>query len=92
MNYMAPPKPPLSIQVEAQFDDEAKVWVATSDDVPGLVAEHANFGELENMVLDLIPLLLAENGLIPHVRGESYQIPVHIAASSLTRRNAIVAN
>lgn len=27
------------IVVRAEWDDEAKVWVATSDDVPGLATE-----------------------------------------------------
>ena len=32
--------------VHAQWDDEANVWVASSDDVPGLVTEAATTEEL----------------------------------------------
>lgn len=27
------------LEIRAEWDDEAQVWVATSDDVPGLVTE-----------------------------------------------------
>ena len=45
--------------VRAEWDEEARVWVATSDDVPGLVAEDDSF---ENLILRLkvmIPELLS---------------------------------
>ena len=35
------------IQVSAQWDSEARVWVAESEDVPGLVAEAPTPEELE---------------------------------------------
>jgi len=36
--------------VRAEWDDEARVWVATSDDVPGLATESET---LENLVYKL---------------------------------------
>ena len=80
----------VSIQVKAEWDAEAAVWVATSDDVPGLVAEHADFAALQAMVSELIPILLAENHLLPEGRG-SYEMPVHIAAQGLARATALIA-
>jgi len=47
------PEPILSVQVAVEWDDEAGVWVATSDDVPGLTAEHADFRALQGIVLEL---------------------------------------
>ena len=53
----------MTIQVRAFWDEEAKVWVAESDDVPGLVTEAASVDELVEKLKILVPELLAENGL-----------------------------
>lgn len=68
--------------VHAQWDDEAKVWVAASDDVPGLATEAASSEELVQKLKCLIPELLEANG----------QLPCHpIAFELLTRRFEIAA-
>lgn len=51
----------LSILVRAQWDDEAKVWVATSDDVPGLVTEAETQAELLAKLQVMIPDLFECN-------------------------------
>jgi len=51
------------IRVEATWDDEAQVWVATSDDVPGLVTEAKTTEELKAKLRRMIPELIEENGL-----------------------------
>jgi predicted RNase H-like HicB family nuclease len=51
-----------SLFVRAEWDEEAKVWVATSDDVPGLVAEADTEEELLAKLHVLIPELLDANG------------------------------
>lgn len=80
----------LAVLVQAEWDGEAGVWVATSDDVPGLVVEHADFGKLGAMVIELVPILLAENGRLPEGHG-GFDVPVHIAAHALSRGRARVA-
>ena len=45
------------------WDDEAEVWIATSDDVPGLVLESESFDKLVERVRTAIPELLELNGL-----------------------------
>jgi hypothetical protein len=50
------------IRVRALWDAEAAVFVATSDDVPGLVAEAATPVELLSKLEMLIPELLELNG------------------------------
>ena len=53
--------------VTAHWDDEAGVWVATSEDIPGLVTEAKNIDDLVRRVRELIPDLLEENAhLIAH--------------------------
>jgi predicted RNase H-like HicB family nuclease len=50
--------------VRAFWDDEAEVWVATSDDVPGLVTEAATKEELLAKLQIMIPELLEANGVV----------------------------
>jgi predicted RNase H-like HicB family nuclease len=49
--------------VTAKWDDEAKVWVAMSDDVPGLVTEAATLELLNEKLKVMVPEFLEENGL-----------------------------
>jgi predicted RNase H-like HicB family nuclease len=50
--------------VDAVWDSDARVWVATSDDVPGLATEAATLEELTDRLHRLIPELLVANGLL----------------------------
>ena len=59
--------------VRAEWDDEAKVWVATSDDVPGLVTEAETMEILSSKLEIMIPELLAENGF-PDKNEISYEV------------------
>ena len=63
--------------VRAEWDDEAEVWVATSDDVPGLVAEADTTEALLAKLHVLIPELLKAND---YPDGES------VSFELLTRR------
>jgi predicted RNase H-like HicB family nuclease len=63
--------------VRAEWDDEARVWVATSDDVPGLATEEDTLESLVEKLKGLIPELLEANGST----GEN-EVPFEI----LTRR------
>ena len=56
-------KNPIII-VHAEWDPEAGVYVATSDDVPGLVAEAATPSALQEKLNVLIPELLELNGVL----------------------------
>ncbi len=53
------------LYVHATWDDEARVWVASSDDVPGLATEAETAEELVQKLKTLIPELLELNGLLP---------------------------
>ena len=55
--------------VNAHWDPEAEVYVATSDDVPGLVTEAANERELDSKLKEIIPELLVLNGLLSKDHG-----------------------
>ena len=49
-------------RVEARWDSEAGVWVAESDDIPGLVAEAESLNALMEKVRVLVPELFELNG------------------------------
>lgn len=49
-------------QVDAHWDSEAGVWVAESDDIPGLVAEAESMNALVEKVRVLAPELFELNG------------------------------
>ena len=49
--------------VKAVWDAEASVWVATSDDVPGLATEASTIEEMIEKLKVIIPELLESNGM-----------------------------
>ena len=51
--------------VRAEWDDEAAVWVATSDDVPGLVTEAPTLEALDAKLRTMVAELLDANGCMP---------------------------
>ena len=63
--------------VRAEWDEEASVWVATSEDVPGLVTEEVTIEGLIEKLKIVIPELLEANGV--HV---DQQVPFEV----ITRR------
>jgi predicted RNase H-like HicB family nuclease len=57
---MAAGRTPLVVY--AHWDDEAKVWVVRSDDVPGLATEAPSLDRLIPKLKAMIPELLDANG------------------------------
>jgi predicted RNase H-like HicB family nuclease len=51
------------IEVRADWDPEAQVWVACSDDIPGLITEAATVEALRQKLSIIIPELLEANGI-----------------------------
>jgi predicted RNase H-like HicB family nuclease len=47
--------------VTARWDGEAGVWVATSDDIPGLVTEAESLDRLIKRIEAVVPELLEDN-------------------------------
>ncbi len=64
-----------TVIVDAEWDAEAKVWVATSNDVPGLATEAETVDALMSKLDIMIPELLAANGELPEgVPGIPYEL------------------
>ena len=51
--------------IKLTWDPEARVWIAESDDVPGLVLESGSFDALVERVRFTVPELLELNGTAP---------------------------
>ena len=51
--------------IRFHWDEEASVWTAYSDDVPGLVLESGSFDALLERVRYAVPELLALNNVTP---------------------------
>ena len=73
----------LLIMVRARWDAAAEVWVARSDDVPGLATEAPTLDILEEKLRELIPLLLEENGMLGDPSPP--EIPFHVVADFLSK-------
>ena len=71
-----------SLFIRAEWDDEAAVWVATSDDVPGLVTEAATIEALMEKLRVMVPELLDANGY-----PDGGDVPIEL----LTRRFATLS-
>lgn len=67
------------ILVRSQWDSEAKVWVATSDDVVGLATEAATPDELVAKLQVMIPELLEANG----ETGGGREVPLFVMSEQV---------
>lgn len=64
-----------TLSIQATWDDDAKVWVAESDDVPGLATEADTLEALAAKLRVIVPELLELNGV-----GPTDDIPFRIFA------------
>ena len=52
----------MNYTVNLVWDDEAAVWIATSEDIPGLVLESGSFDALVERLRYAVPEMLELNG------------------------------
>jgi len=68
-----------ALQVTAFWDPEARVWVAESDELPGLVAEAESMNELIPELDKIIPALIEANRVTKlRDRRVHYHLVAHI--------------
>jgi len=69
----------LNYSVNAFWDPEVKVWVATSEDVPGLVTEAPTMEMLTEKLRIMIPELVMFNHCLPRdaANSISFQLTSH---------------
>lgn len=66
--------------VRANWDADASVWVATSDDVPGLVTEAPTVEALNIKLKRMVPELLVANACMPANR----QVTIELLARQIS--------
>ncbi len=71
-----------SIVVRAFWDAEAKVWVASSADVPGLATEAETIDQLTAKLETVIPELIKANDLLEEFPGE---VPLYLMAEQVSK-------
>ena len=69
-------------KIKFQWDAEVAVWIATSDDVPGLVLESGSFDVLVERVRYAVPELLEMNGI------SRSEVPLHFLSERHERAYA----
>lgn len=62
-----------SFKIEAEWDIVENRWVATSEDIPGLVAVGDNIPELVDVLKSIVPDLLEANSHLTGREGASKQ-------------------
>ena len=70
-----------AIDVYATWDPEAGVWVAESEDVPGLATEADTIEAIADKLRTLIPELLDLNGIKPPTEDDSIPFDIHAERS-----------
>ena len=75
-----------TLEIRAVWDDEANVWVADSNDMPGLIAEAATLESLVAKLETLIPELMKLNCRITGA------IPFHLVAEHTALAQASVGS
>ncbi|MDP2751322.1 MAG: DUF1902 domain-containing protein [Rhodocyclaceae bacterium] len=74
--------------IRAEWDAEASVWVATSDDVPGLATEADTLEALSTKLESMVPELLEANASLDQYHFDRSEIPFELLARkfAMTRR------
>lgn len=70
------------IRIDALWDDESHVWVATSSDVDGLVVEASSWAEMIETVRALLPELLQLNGEYTGDLALTFRAETHLDLAS----------
>ena len=67
-------------EVRAEWDELARLWIATSADVPGLWCETADFEKLVATVRGSGPELLVANAVLSH--ADASEVPVKVGGAT----------
>ncbi len=73
----------LEFKILATWDAEASVWVATSEDVPGLATEADTQEELLAKLRIIVPELLHENNILGNDGND--HVPIELLVQSRER-------
>jgi predicted RNase H-like HicB family nuclease len=74
--------------IHAEWDDEAGVWVATSEDVPGLATEAESMDALVAKLQVMVPELLDANGYADGDLDHDVRLRVLSSLDTIAHRRA----
>ncbi|MBI1868257.1 MAG: DUF1902 domain-containing protein [Methylocystis sp.] len=66
------------IQIDARWDNEAHVWIATSEDAPGLVVEASSWQAMIDEAQTILPDLLSLNGVSARDVSLTFNAETHL--------------
>ena len=69
----------IEYTVQVEWDDEAQVWVASSENIPGLATGADTIDLLMEKLRIVVPELLEENGMLPATQ-EAVDVPFTVMA------------
>ncbi|MDR0882756.1 MAG: DUF1902 domain-containing protein [Candidatus Adiutrix sp.] len=73
--------------ISAAWDEESRVWMATSGDIPGLFAQADTFDELLRLLPELVGELLTADGWAgPGVAPVPLEIMAHFHSTAALHR------
>lgn len=81
----------MVFNVNIEWIAEDKVYLATSDDIDGLILEAATINEMVENLQDVVPMLLQENGQIEeqqHDKLLDFDFHIKSPLSSLAAQSA----
>ena len=67
-----------NFNISINYDNECKVFIGTSEDIPGLVLEAEKLGELFDAAREVVPSLLEHNLKIPQDGSIEVAINMHL--------------
>ncbi len=70
------------IQIDARWDDDAHVWIATSDDAPGLVVEAESWQSMIDEVRAVLPELLELDAVGTRDVSLTFKAETHLALAA----------
>ncbi len=70
------------IQIDARWDDEAHVWIATSGDAPGLVVEAPSWQTMIDEVRSVLPDLLELDATRARDVSLTFKAETHLALAA----------
>lgn len=70
------------IAINAVWDDEAGVWIASSDDVPGLVVEADTWPRLLEEIGLVLPDMIKLNGLERDASEVTVRVESHVTLTA----------
>ncbi len=76
---------PSPVTVRAEWDPEARVWWASSEDVPGLVTEADTMEQLMEKLLVMVPEVMELNNIGPAPYGN---VPFELIAHAHMEQRA----